>query len=148
LPPPAAGSPTASAAPESASTSAGVNAAARAATSIRIGFAPGQGDLSPDGSTAIRQAVASAPRGDTTVYNVAAYAAGTGDDPSTARRLSLTRALAVRNALLADGVPSTRIFVRALGAQSGGGPADRVDLSVAGGEAGAEPASTTPNRSQ
>jgi hypothetical protein len=38
--------------------------------------------------------------------------------------------MAVRSALVADGVPSARIFVRALGEQYGEGPPDRVDLSV------------------
>ena len=57
--------------------------------------------------------------GDSTSFNVVAYAAGTPDDPSTARRLSLSRALAVRSALMADGVGSARIYVRALGAAGG-----------------------------
>lgn len=61
-----------------------------------------------------------------------AYAPGKPDDPSTARRISLSRAMAVRSALVADGVPSARIFVRALGEQYGDGPPDRVDLSVTG----------------
>ena len=65
-------------------------------------------------------------------FNVLAYAPGKPDDPSTARRVSLSRAMAVRSALIADGVPSARIFVRAMGAQAGDGPPDRVDLSVTG----------------
>ena len=44
------------------------------------------------------------PSGGNTSFNVVAYAAGTPEDPSTARRLSLSRALAVRSALIADGV--------------------------------------------
>ena len=64
-----------------------------------------------------------------------AYAAGTPEDPSTARRLSLSRALAVRSALMADGVTSSRIYVRALGATGGDEPPDRVDLAVMGGNA-------------
>ena len=70
--------------------------------------------------------------GDATTFNVLAYAPGKADDPSTARRISLSRAMAVRSALVADGVPSARIFVRALGEQFGDGPPDRVDLSVTG----------------
>ena len=64
-----------------------------------------------------------------------AYAAGTPEDPSTARRLSLSRALAVRSALMADGVTSARIYVRALGATGGDEAPDRVDLAVMGGNA-------------
>ncbi len=75
----------------------------------------------------------SAPAGDTTSFNVVAYAAGTPEDPSTARRLSLSRALAVRSALMADGIGSSRIYVRALGATGGDAAPDRVDLAVMGG---------------
>jgi hypothetical protein len=39
----------------------------------------------------------------------------------------LERAVAVRKVLLAAGVESTRIDLRALGEQAGGGPPDRVD---------------------
>jgi hypothetical protein len=40
--------------------------------------------------------------------------------------------MAVRSALVVDGVPSARIFVRALGEQYGDGPPDRVDIGVTG----------------
>jgi outer membrane protein OmpA-like peptidoglycan-associated protein len=57
-----------------------------------------------------------------------AFASGTSDRPSAARRESLSRALAVRSYLIDNGVRSTRIDVRALGAPSDGGPSDRVDV--------------------
>jgi len=44
------------------------------------------------------------------------------------RRLSLSRALAVRAFLIDQGVRSTRLDVRALGDKTGDGPADRVDI--------------------
>lgn len=65
---------------------------------------------------------------------IRAFAAGTADTASQARRLSLNRALAVRSLLIDRGVPSTRIDVRALGntapepATTPAPPADRVDL--------------------
>jgi outer membrane protein OmpA-like peptidoglycan-associated protein len=59
---------------------------------------------------------------------VLAYAAGTEDTESKARRKSLARALAVRSYLYKAGVPTTRIDVRALGTKAAGGPADRVDI--------------------
>ena len=59
---------------------------------------------------------------------VMAYAAGTEDTESKARRKSLARGLAVRSYLIKAGVPSTRIDVRALGNKVEGGPADRVDI--------------------
>ena len=46
------------------------------------------------------------------------------------RRLSLSRALTVRSYLISQGVRSTRIDVRALGARASDGPADRVDLLI------------------
>ncbi|MDA1101183.1 MAG: OmpA family protein [Proteobacteria bacterium] len=57
-----------------------------------------------------------------------AYAAGKGDDTSKARRLSLSRALAVRSFLIENGLRSTRIDVRALGIARDGGAPDRVDI--------------------
>jgi outer membrane protein OmpA-like peptidoglycan-associated protein len=45
-----------------------------------------------------------------------------------ARRLSLTRALAVRSYLLENGIEASRMDVRALGTQSDRNPLDRVDL--------------------
>lgn len=58
-----------------------------------------------------------------------AYAAGDEDSASKARRLSLSRALAVRSFLMDQGIRSTRIEVRALGNKiPDNGPADRVDL--------------------
>jgi outer membrane protein OmpA-like peptidoglycan-associated protein len=59
---------------------------------------------------------------------ILAYAAGTEDTESKARRKSLARGLAIRSYLIKAGVPSTRIDVRALGTKADGGPADRVDI--------------------
>ncbi len=62
---------------------------------------------------------------------VVAYAAGQTNNVSQARRLSLSRALAVRAYLIDKGIRSTRIDVQAMGApENGNGPADRVDLSL------------------
>jgi outer membrane protein OmpA-like peptidoglycan-associated protein len=110
-------------------------AAASTAAGLRLTFAPGASDLSPESSTSIKQLTEAAPPGDATTFNVLAYAPGKPDDPSTARRVSLSRAMAVRSALVSDGVPSARIFVRALGEQYGDGPPDRVDLNITGANA-------------
>jgi outer membrane protein OmpA-like peptidoglycan-associated protein len=112
-------------------------------TGLRLVFKPDESDLSPAANGAIGELVKATPAGDTVTYNVVAYAAGVADDPSAARRTSLARGLSVRAALIAAGVPSTRIYVRALGAASGGaaggggasggdGPPDRVDMTVLG----------------
>jgi outer membrane protein OmpA-like peptidoglycan-associated protein len=106
--------------------------AAPTSSGLRLTFATGQTDLSPESMAAIKQLVAATPSGESATFNVQAYAPGTPDDPSTARRTSLSRAMAVRSALIAEGVASARIFVRALGAQHGNGPADRADVTVEG----------------
>jgi len=60
-----------------------------------------------------------------------AYAAGTDEQASQVRRLSLDRALAVRKYLLDQGIASSRIDVKALGNKvEGGRSPDRVDLMV------------------
>ena len=92
--------------------------AAAVSTGLKVGFPPGKADLSPDGAAAIKRLVASGHTDPSATYNVVAYAAATPGDPSLARRLSLSRALAVRNALMADGIASSRIYVRALGSRS------------------------------
>ena len=61
---------------------------------------------------------------------ILAYGGERGDKGSDARRLSLKRALAIRQVLIDDGVPSERIDVRAMGGADDGGPADRVDVYV------------------
>lgn len=57
-----------------------------------------------------------------------AYASDPQKSVSRSRRLSTERGVNVRKELLAAGVESTRINLRALGEQSGGGAPDRVDV--------------------
>jgi outer membrane protein OmpA-like peptidoglycan-associated protein len=57
-----------------------------------------------------------------------AYGGPKGDKGSDARRLSLKRALAIRQVLIDDGVPAERIDVRAMGGVDDSGPTDRVDV--------------------
>lgn len=59
-----------------------------------------------------------------------AYAGGKSLSASKARRLSLSRALAVRSYLIESGVRSTRIDVRALGNKTSEKPENRVDINV------------------
>jgi len=61
---------------------------------------------------------------------ILAYGGEKGDKGSDARRLSLKRALAIRQVLIDDGVASERIDVRAMGGADDGGPADRVDVYI------------------
>jgi len=59
-----------------------------------------------------------------------AYGGDRGDKGSDARRLSLKRALAIRQVLIDNGVSADRIDVRAMGGADDTGPADRVDVFV------------------
>ncbi|HZB90074.1 MAG TPA: OmpA family protein [Stellaceae bacterium] len=54
--------------------------------------------------------------------------AGGSDQQAQAHRLSLERALALRQYLMSHGIPRVRIIVRALGNGTGGGDQDRVDV--------------------
>ena len=55
--------------------------------------------------------------------------AGEGDQGNSHdRRLSLSRALAVRAFLVDKGVPASRIALRPLGSEFKNGPPDRVDI--------------------
>lgn len=61
---------------------------------------------------------------------IIAYASNVGDQPSTARRVSLSRALSVRAYLIDAGLSNMRINVQAEGDKSPGGNPDRVDLFI------------------
>jgi len=61
---------------------------------------------------------------------IIAYASTAGDQVSTARRISLSRALSVRAFLIDAGVANLRINVQAEGDKNPGGDPDRVDLFV------------------
>lgn len=61
---------------------------------------------------------------------ILAYAGMRGEKSSDTRRLSLKRALVIRQLLIDDGVPSERIDVFALGGVDDDGPLDRVDIFV------------------
>src|SRR5262249_35929604 len=68
---------------------------------VRLVFEPGKTDLSPADEAAIQDLARAIPAPANDSVSVLAYAAGKPDDPSTARRLSLSRGLAVRSVLLA-----------------------------------------------
>ena len=83
--------------------------------------------LTEEGESGLRALVQSVAETETRIQ-LKAFAAGSAERPSTARRLSLSRALAVRSFLIEQGMRSTRIDVRALGVPADDGPADRVDV--------------------
>lgn len=59
---------------------------------------------------------------------IRAYATGEDGNTSSARRISLSRALSVRSYLMDKGLKPNRVDVRALGAETDHTPLDRVDL--------------------
>ena len=95
---------------------------------VSVVFATGASDLSPEAKSSLDE-VADRLRGDEGLrVQLLAYAAAIDDNTSRARRMSLSRALAVRSYLIEKGVRSTRMDVRALGSNVEGEPADRVDI--------------------
>lgn len=62
------------------------------------------------------------------------YASAPGDQATTARRVSLSRALSVRTYLIDQGITPKRINVQAEGDRNPGGEPDRVDIFVKSGE--------------
>ncbi len=57
-----------------------------------------------------------------------AFATGENGNPSSARRISLSRALSVREYLKNNGIRATRMDIRALGDRTDKNPMDRVDF--------------------
>ena len=97
-------------------------------SSVRVGFGIGSAKLDSPAEADLKK-IADALKADSALrIQLLAYAGGTGNSASQARRLSLSRALAARSSLINQGVRSSRIDVRALGNKSGGGPADRIDI--------------------
>lgn len=94
----------------------------------QIDFAAGATEMPPVARTTLDKTIAELKRDEASRLQIVAYATGGDEAGSQARRLSLSRALAVRSYLIDQGVRSTRMDVRALGNRSPDGPADRVDM--------------------
>ncbi|MGI4953841.1 MAG: OmpA family protein [Janthinobacterium lividum] len=109
---------------------------------LRITFGADRSDLNPATEAALRELARSLRASDKGI-NIYAYAGGSVDDPSTGRRLSLARALTARAVLITEGIPSTRIYPRALGTTADETDRDRVDVT-AGSPGPATPASAAP----
>lgn len=93
----------------------------------RIGFAADQTTLDDAGRKRLSELAAELQGKPEKRLQIKAYADGTAETASQARRLSLSRALAVRSFLIEQGIESTRMDVRALGSKFEEGPPDRVD---------------------
>lgn len=125
------------AAPAVAATSGSASTPAPAPSSqsaggdtTRIAFPGGQSQLPDDAAAKLDPVIARLKQDDRLRVQLMAYADGDQDGANKARRLSLSRALAVRAYLIDNEIASTRMDVRALGNRADDGPADRVDLVV------------------
>ena len=96
-------------------------------TALQVRFDAGSSRLTAEAQQAL-QSLAHAVIVSDGRLQLKAYAGASGESISTARRLSLSRALAVRAFLIEQDVRSTRIDVRALGVAADTGPPERVDL--------------------
>jgi outer membrane protein OmpA-like peptidoglycan-associated protein len=94
---------------------------------IELAFRSGATELSDSVRAKLADLAAKAKSEDRRML-IKAFASGAEASSSQVRRTSLMRALAVRTYLIDEGVRSTRIDVRALGAPLDGGREDRVDL--------------------
>ena len=94
---------------------------------LRIDFLGASARLTTDAERSLGSLAATMEQSDGRLQ-LKAYAGGTGETLSSARRLSLSRALAVRSFLIEQGIRSTRIDVRALGRAEDSGPPERVDI--------------------
>lgn len=94
-----------------------------------IGFDADSSDLSADAKMDLSQ-LAKTVKSNKSSVRIVAYAKGTPDEASVARRISLSRALAVRAFLIREGVDQLRINVQAMGHNVPSGNADRADVLV------------------
>jgi outer membrane protein OmpA-like peptidoglycan-associated protein len=129
-PPPAGQQPGAAPAP-AADSGPPIAAIKAGALPVTLPFAAGSTNLN-DPIRDRLDALADSLVGNDKRVQLLAFAKAEGADAAyVARRLSLERALAVRGYLIGKGIRSTRIDVRALGA-NGTGPIDRVEVVGAG----------------
>jgi outer membrane protein OmpA-like peptidoglycan-associated protein len=96
----------------------------------RVRFTSGRADI-PAQAQATLDALAQRLITTTERVRLAAFSGKTGDRSSDARRMSLTRALAIRSYLVAKGVSIDRVDVLAFGGPPNG-VSDRVDVLVRG----------------
>jgi len=135
-PPQPSPAPVAAPAPGSAPTPA-VQTAAAPAPAVpsssgrrdRLLFETGSSEISSAGKATLDSVARHMQEDPDLRLELLAYASAENGSTSNARRLSLSRALAVRAYLIDRGIKTVRFIVRAQGDRFDSGPADRVDLS-------------------
>lgn len=97
---------------------------------LTVEFEPGGSDLGIVPGEPLRSVLRRLAENPRLRVEILAYADLPGEGGRAARRLSLSRALAMRSRLIEEGVPDTRIDIRALGGETDRLPKDRLDLVV------------------
>ncbi len=101
-----------------------------AATRLTLVYEPQEQNLTQDHRERLKLLLGMAAASEINI-EIKAYASPDGENQSSARRISLSRALAVREFLIeSGGIDAGQIFVRAMGDETQDPPLDRVDLSV------------------
>ncbi|MDX1401209.1 MAG: OmpA family protein [Kiloniellales bacterium] len=96
-------------------------------------FEPGSAELRSESASTLENVAGMMKADGDLRIQLLAYAAKDEESPNAARRISLSRALAVRRFLNEQGISSTRMQLRALGDKVPEGAADRVDIRPRGG---------------
>jgi len=94
---------------------------------IQLLFEPSEADLSSEAKAQLNTLADQLLADESKIIQLLAYA-GDSESNAQARRISLSRALAVRGVLMERGIPSTRMHVRALGNKAKKGNPDRVEI--------------------
>lgn len=97
---------------------------------LQLPFEAGSAELGSDAEARLTDVAEGMKANEKQRLEIAAYAGGDDLSTSSARRLSLLRALAVRAYLMQNGIDGTRMYVRALGDTTEDEPANRVDVRV------------------
>jgi outer membrane protein OmpA-like peptidoglycan-associated protein len=117
-----------SGAPGAASQPAALPPVTQSDGELSVPFAEGSADVADSYKPALQQLAFQLVADPAMRIRLVAYAGDGDGGEGRARRLSLSRALAIRSYLMRQGVQSTRMDVRALGASATSGPVDRVDI--------------------
>jgi outer membrane protein OmpA-like peptidoglycan-associated protein len=123
-----------------ATLESGIEGRARAEPALTLSFTPGSTGLSQESRDTL-QRFARTFAAHPGRLEITAYANSGDGSAAGARRLSLKRALAVREVLLGQGVAATRMDVRALGGSgaAAGGDPNRLELTVEGAQGKTSP---------
>ena len=97
---------------------------------LQIPFPAGETEVAKSAQEQLERLAKDLRSSETLRVQLLAYAGHESASPSTPRRVSLSRALAVRSYLIESGIKTSRIDVRALGNKSTSGSPDRVDVKV------------------